>query len=151
MKALTLYEPCATAIAIGLKTVETRGHLIPGAKAQVGQRVAIHAGKMQDLNMALPRGCVPHPGCVVATATLQWIAKVERIQFFEHSPPSAIARLVAGGSGLREGPLIYVNVDEWGNFDHGRWLYKFSEVARFLFPVPARGYQGLWAWDEGAL
>lgn len=46
MKAITLYEPWATFIAMGLKTIETRIH--DRFKCLVGERIAIHAGKKYD-------------------------------------------------------------------------------------------------------
>lgn len=42
MKALTIRQPWATLIALGVKTIETRSWRAP--KALIGQRIAIHAG-----------------------------------------------------------------------------------------------------------
>lgn len=43
MKALTLHQPWASLIALGVKTIETRSWRAP--QALIGQRIAIHAGK----------------------------------------------------------------------------------------------------------
>ena len=43
MKAKTLYQPFATLIAEGLKTIETRSK--PPPRSLIGHRIAIHAGK----------------------------------------------------------------------------------------------------------
>jgi activating signal cointegrator 1 len=43
MKALTLHQPWATLIALGVKTIETRSWRAPASL--IGQRIAIHAGK----------------------------------------------------------------------------------------------------------
>ena len=44
MKALTLYQPWASLIAVGAKTIETRGYR-PPSTLKLGERFAIHAGK----------------------------------------------------------------------------------------------------------
>jgi hypothetical protein len=46
MKAITLYQPWATWIALGRKTIETRGHA--GFRSLVNQTIAIHAGRTFD-------------------------------------------------------------------------------------------------------
>ena len=43
MYAITLHQPWASLIALGLKTVETRSW--PAPARLVGQRIAVHAGK----------------------------------------------------------------------------------------------------------
>lgn len=43
MKALTLWQPWASLIALGVKTIETRSWAAP--KSLIGQRIAIHASK----------------------------------------------------------------------------------------------------------
>ncbi len=37
-----------------------------------------------------------------------------------------------------------------GNFHPGRYAWKLENVRALDPPVPARGRQGLWNWDEGA-
>ena len=46
MKAITLWQPWATFIALKWKTIETRTH--SRFKSLVGQRIAIHAGRTVD-------------------------------------------------------------------------------------------------------
>ena len=43
MKATTLWQPYATLVALGIKTIETRSYAPPAAL--IGQRIAIHAAK----------------------------------------------------------------------------------------------------------
>ena len=43
MKAISLHQPWASLIAVGIKTIETRSWAPP--KALIGQRIAIHAAK----------------------------------------------------------------------------------------------------------
>ena len=46
MKALTLYQPWASLIAIGAKQFETRSW--PAPRTAIGDVVAIHAGRKED-------------------------------------------------------------------------------------------------------
>ena len=45
MKAITLWQPWASLVALQIKTIETRSW--PAPKALIGQRIAIHASKKQ--------------------------------------------------------------------------------------------------------
>ena len=51
--ALTLHQPWATLVALGIKTIETRSW--PPPRAIIDRRLAIHAGRTIDLN---PGGAV---------------------------------------------------------------------------------------------
>lgn len=72
MRALTIRQPWASAIAYGDKRVENRGWALP--EKLRGQVIAIHAGKGHDLYAQLPEGCAwpeiaVHPlGAVIAVA-----------------------------------------------------------------------------------
>ena len=54
MKAITLYQPYATLIAEGVKTIETRGRAAP--QKLVGTRIAIHAAKREPEGLIYSRG-----------------------------------------------------------------------------------------------
>ena len=65
MKAMTLYEPWASFIAYGLKTIETRTH--DRFRCLVGQRIAIHAGLGFDsIANALAREACEYAGRIWA-------------------------------------------------------------------------------------
>ena len=51
MKALTLYQPWASLIAHGVKTIETRSWAPP--RRLIGQRIAIHAGRKREVSRNL--------------------------------------------------------------------------------------------------
>ena len=89
MYAITLHQPWASLIALGIKTVETRSW--PAPALLVGQTIAIHAGKRvvrqpgenieQELRARLGEdwhGDIP-AGRVVATAILVRMARVAHI------------------------------------------------------------------------
>ena len=89
MYAITLHQPWATLIVLGMKNVETRSW--PAPERLLGQVIAIHAGKRvvrgsgdrierelrtrlgADWSRAIPAGAV------VATATLAGMARVEYV------------------------------------------------------------------------
>ena len=89
MYAITLHQPWATLVTLGVKTVETRSW--PAPERLLGQTFAIHAGKRlvhrpggrierelrdrvgQDWSRAIPAGAV------LATATLSGVARVDYV------------------------------------------------------------------------
>ena len=87
--AITLHQPWATLIALGVKTVETRSW--PAPERLLGQTIAIHAGKRvaRDPGVAVEnemrvrlgkdwRRTIP-AGAVLATAVLAGMARVDRV------------------------------------------------------------------------
>ena len=136
MKAISLHQPWASLVAVGAKTIETRGR----RTFQQGP-IAIHATKrviqypeLEDtleFNAAVREYLgddwaytVP-TGVVVATATLNECVQVD----FFNSPP-----------GSRH---------EWlfGDYSNGRWMWPLSNIVALDPPVLARGMQGLWNWE----
>ena len=154
MYAITLHQPWASLIALGIKTVETRSW--PAPARLLGQTIAVHAAKLvvgepgPDIEAAMAgrvggdwRSVVP-AGMVVATATLAGMARVARVNpahsYATHEPGTE-----AGGAvGQGESPI-----DPWGDFSPGRWLWFLTEVRPLPEPVPAIGRQTLWRWDGG--
>ncbi len=88
MKCITLYRPWASWVVAGWKTIETRGH--DRFRSLVGQRIAIHAGKVRDPQAVLLArrwlqtercaGTAPHAGvagAVIGTVfvrSYRWLA-----------------------------------------------------------------------------
>ena len=145
MKTLTLYQPWASLIAYGVKTIETRSWGPP--RWLVGQRVAIHAGKRvvapQSLNPETRRAIadcygeqwleeIPK-GAVVATAVLANALKVK----------ASDGRQVTLWGASATGP---VDADPYGDFGPGRWLWFLQDVFPYSSPIPAVGRMGLWDW-----
>lgn len=154
MKALTLSQPWATLVAIGAKTIETRGWT-----TSYRGPLAIHAGKsvareysalvfnnrtfMDPLraagfltNAAIPMRDLPL-GAVVAVCQLVHVFPTD------HHAIEALCR---------ERPREKL----FGHFALGRHAFVLTEIRMLPKPVPARGALNLWDWDpstalEGSL
>ncbi len=131
MKALTLWQPRATLVAIGAKRIETRSwstvHRGP---------LAIHAAKtrkhlplfyddpfLQVLRDAGYKTASDLPlGCVVATCKL-WKIKPDN-------------HLIASDLTVQE--------IAFGDYSDGRFAWFLYDVVKVERRIPARGYQGLW-------
>lgn len=128
MKAISLWQPWASAMALGLKPDETR-HWTTSYRGLL----AIHAAKRWTADerdfteiMGLPSD-LPL-GAVVAVGTLVAIR------------PAGIRRLE-----LSEAQ------QEWGNYADGRFAWLFRDVVGLREPIPCKGAQGFFelATDVG--
>ncbi|MDE0344041.1 MAG: ASCH domain-containing protein [Deltaproteobacteria bacterium] len=149
--AITLHQPWASLIAMGLKAVETRSW--PAPARLVGQRIAVHAGKRL---VRQPGECIERKlraqwgedwrvniptGAVVATAVLAGMAQAAHIDPLTghavHDPATEVGCAVGTGR---------TPIDPWGDFSPGRWLWFLDDVEALLEPVPAVGRQSFWRW-----
>ena len=155
MEGLTLWEPYATVVALGIKTEETRGWAPPAEKLE--RRIAIHAGKTAVAltdeqkqwlydnrgHFGIPEwGGLPtmHAGCIVATAKLAWFGKVTDLfpDTWHDGEPLALVEQPYERGGFT------VGVDLWGDFSVGRWIWGLENVVRLGSPVACNGRQKLW-------
>jgi hypothetical protein len=131
VKALPLWQPWATLVAVGAKRGETRSWAPPDSL--VGQRIAIHACRT---TRALEL-CVVWPfnryivdwttlplGAVVATCVLEKYVQITSANSaaLEDSKPEEFA---------------------FGDYTPGRFAWILRDVHRLLEPVPYRGSQGI--------
>lgn len=155
LKALTLHQPWAWAVAVGLKPIENRSWA-PRGQLEPGDRLAIHAGlaleprkgafdlaTVRQLAVMAGRGAeVPKTlddpqlvrGAVVAVATYAGI-----IEGFNHG---AELDEVLGSFGLKpEAGEWYLNTCGW----------VLRDVKQLAQPIGCRGFQGLWQLDGETL
>lgn len=137
MKAVSLWQPWATLIAIGAKRFETRSW-----DTNYRGPLAIHATKRRAVNdklndairKALIKGGFPNfisdlpYGCVVCVVDLVNCTPTEEVQREDWFKP------------------LHATEFYFGNFTPGRFAWQLENV-RFLENLSARGYQGLWEWD----
>jgi hypothetical protein len=137
VKALTLTQPWASLVVLGVKHWETRGW-VPwvGTLRECGGRIAIHAAKgwtRDDRDFAAElheRGILPVApadlplGAVLGEATIVGLART--------TTPMALEL-----SDLEH---------ELGDYSPGRYAWELGRVAAYPEPIPARGMLGLWEW-----
>lgn len=138
MKVISLYEPYATLMALGLKTNETRSW-----DTQYRGPLLIHATKAmpawcKELFNEVPfiralAGVSLSPGCivgmveVVGTTRTELVANIEQSEFYE--------------------------TDEYwfGDYSPGRFAWQTINPVRFATPIPAKGSQGFWNFDSSTI
>jgi hypothetical protein len=130
VKALPLWQPWASLVAVGAKRIETRHWRAPASL--MGQRIAIHATKRTS-ELWL---CEEEPfseyvvadelplGAVIATVVLDRCREMtaESIATLERANPHEAA---------------------FGLYEVGRFAWVLRDVERLAVPVPFRGSQGI--------
>lgn len=140
IRCFSLTQPWASAMAYGLKSIETRDR----KQSHRGQ-LAIHAARFdpRDSNSA-----------AFFDEVKPYFRGAGFLGGFEDLPFGAIVALatmidVLPAETLRE--RIGHTELLFGNYANGRYGYQFEGVGRLLTPVPARGMPGLWTWDAGGV
>lgn len=137
MKAITLWQPWATLIAVGAKTIETRSWDTPHR----GQ-LAIHAGSRMPRPGEWPHGLgtrlhelgvnwtdMPR-GCVVAVARLVETCPTEEVAF---------------------GPGLFDRSQRlYGDVQPGRFAWILDRVEHLKTPIKIAGSRRLWELQDGA-
>ncbi len=129
MKAITLYQPWATAIFLRIKGPETRSW-----KTSYRGKLAIHAAKRMPkwayefarVEGALGRIPARLPlGVILGFVSLTDMRPTEEMIY----EVSALERL-------------------YGDYSPGRWAWMYSDIEALEKPIPARGARGLWEWEQ---
>jgi len=130
VRALSWWQPWASFVAVGLKTIETRGRL-----THVRGRFAVHAAARKYIDaladLLAKSGVNPREwgldeelplGAIVAVATLEDCVPVD----------------------ARHSRLIGMQYHEscFGNYSAGRFAWLLRDVVRLKVPIPCRGRQG---------
>jgi hypothetical protein len=149
VKTITLWQPWASLVAIGVKRFETR-HWSP-PDSYTGECIAIRAAARPVPRDAL--GDLYDP-CVDAFGLYDWHLRIPR-GVVVCTAVLAGAYRVGGSSPLtfsldlrlpRSADLPTLAVDAWGDFSPGRWLWLLTEVEKLNPLIAARGAQGFWEW-----
>jgi activating signal cointegrator 1 len=181
LKALSLYQPWASLVALGVKTIETRSW-----STSYRGPLAIHAGRhvarMDEAFSAwtaLPLGIYeatrstenpsrfppgeqvrdPLPlGAIVATCTLVDVVPMVGYDGCKNDSKHLCivnqsmllhSRL---GEPWPDGETEHVVSDQrpYGDFTPGRYAWLLADIKPLAEPIPTRGRQGLWDWQEAA-
>lgn len=128
--AITLYQPWASLIAVGVKQFETRSFRCP--ERLLGQRVAIHAAKRlitsADFDQDVSRAITSQLG-------LGWRKRLP------------LGAVVCTAMIIGSEPADTVHADLFGDYSPGRWAWRLGLVEKIDPPRPARGWQMIgWPW-----
>ena len=171
MKTITLTQPWASLVAIGVKQIETRSW-------QTSYRgpLAIHAAKgfpkwAKELCYTEPFKSVlalnvrenmagqfylSHvinnlpTGCIVATCELTGIYSTNsNILSFESNDISISSKtgVSVGAHKLFQLPPAEPELS-FGDYSPGRFAWVLENIQPLLLPVPAKGALSLWEWDK---
>lgn len=147
MKAITLWQPWATLVAIGVKRLETRSWPIP--RAALGQAVAIHAAKRAPewttnhaINNALARHGFENEHQDAPPRVLLPRGRIVAVGELQHSYRIDEAFLAS--------PYFREEDRPFGDFTPGRFAWDLGKVVPLRAPIPSKGAQGLWTWEPPA-
>lgn len=151
MKAITIYQPWASLIAILAKPYEFRGWPVP--RNLIGQRIAVHAGarpvkrdEIADLIMRL-RGAEPWTTALIPEIALPWLE-------WAHANPQLLPRsVIVATAEIGLCKPAYEIIGEFGatpgdsdRREHMNRAWPLADVQALMPPIPARGAQGFWEW-----
>ena len=136
MKAITLWQPWATLIAHGFKTIETRTH--NHFACLKGQRIAIHAGKTWD-------------GAGDMTAARALFQRGRAVLNATKDLPMPHGVVVCTAF-VQDARPLKGDADSDAALCHADGLYGLilTDIEPLDPPVPARGHQGIWEWEGAA-
>jgi hypothetical protein len=131
LPVITLYQPWATWIMRGWKTIETRTH--SRFSCLKGQRILIHAGLKTD----------PH-ALHVPYLTLEQLLL---------NPDEMVNGYILGSAFVKDFRLLNESDSEAALFDcTGRlWGLFLEDIERWKYPIPEKGSQGIWHYDADNL
>ncbi len=145
MRAITLHQPWASAIAVGLKTIETRGW----STAYRGSLVIHAAAKGGRELKRLFETMAPEDRTAFAAAGIRAWHELPLMR------PVAVADLVGVWSLPTAFDFRATTPTElrWGIYGPGRFAWLLENIRPVVrpWPVAVTGYQGLWHWRHGDL
>ena len=143
MKAYTVHQPFAWATVVGLKHYETRTR-----RTNIRGRVAVHAGKKSKKGWRfyseLLSAAAEQPEIEIACHICreshpeEYGAVVGTVEIVDCVPVEEIADKLT--------PLERA----LGDYTPGRFAWVLKDPIMFDKPIPARGQQGWWQWEEKA-
>lgn len=135
MKAFTVYQPFAFAIVAGLKEYETRPR-----RTTIRGRVAVHAGRLDILKSK-------------KLSDYDFWAILEAIGGKTNLPRGAVVGRVEIVDCVPVEEIIHKLTERerlLGDYTPGRFAWVLKNPVMFDKPIPARGKQGWWNWEEKA-
>jgi hypothetical protein len=134
MKTLTLWEPWASLVALGQKTIETRswatkyrGPLAIHAAKKVSGDIVFTEPFYTALSPQADEGRIMFRGsCILAICNLVDCVEITA-KFVDQLSAQELA---------------------FGDYTIGRVAWLLEDVYPLAIPIPAKGHQRIWNWDE---
>lgn len=146
MKAVTLWQPWASAIAVGAKSIETRCW-----ETYYRGPLAIHASCSRG---TLDRGARPFRAIfndILETCHESRSLFADQLELdFDTLPFGAVIATCNLVDCLPVETLLpRLNEREigWGDYSKGRHAWVLRDIKRLVNPIPAKGAQSLWNWQ----
>ena len=154
MKAITIYQPWASLVILGLKQYESRSWQTPyrgplaihAAARKVDEngwrlwsRIYCDAGPGSRMTMKAAGGGIAE-ATFLPLGEVLGIVEVEETFFISNGildNPNTLS--------LAEVDLLEQITGDWSA---GRWAWRLRVLERFAEPIPARGRQRLWLWED---
>lgn len=155
MKALTVWQPWASLIALGAKPYEFRGWQAP--KWIVGRRIAIHAGARKVRKDEIADLILRLKSDIAWTTALRPELALEILEK-AHASPSVLPNSAVLCTAIIGEPILGTKVvAEFGGpvndsdrDEHANWAWPMLEIQQIIPPKPAKGAQGFWNWRKEA-
>lgn len=154
MKALTIWQPWATLIAIGAKPYEFRSWA--AHKALRGQRIVIHAGarpvRPAEVRAILIQLSGPTPWMTGLDPYLA-VPLLEKVMHdlalpLGHGLGTAILGEPTKTPSLPGAPAIGDGLNDSDRAAHANFGWPLTAWQDFTPPIPCRGAQGFWNWPR---
>lgn len=142
MRIITLWQPWATLVVLGVKLIETRSY-----KTNIEGELGIHAAKNFRPEHKELCKTFPFNKYIKDPDTLPLGAIIGRVEVFGCYPTQEIMH--------SENPLILKWYDKdrageefhFGDYSPGRYGWRLWRPVPFDKPIPASGTQGFWNFD----
>lgn len=141
MKAITIYQPWASLIAIGAKEFETRSW-----STSYRGPIAIHAAKNDNFNTEFNKIF----DSITAGHMIRAFNQAGELKAFKNMPLGCIVAVAELVDVIKTDNFIPSHQERlFGDWSFGRYAWKLANVTMLTDPAPARGKQGLWNWEGG--
>lgn len=144
MRAISLHQPYASGVALGLKKNETRHW-----PTKYRGPLAIHAaGRNDRKTRAVFEDIVrTAAGSVYDQIDAAFECDFDRLPFGAYVCTCVLVDCVRVEDLHRVRPLT-VTERLFGNYAPGRFVWLLEEIKQLPEPVPAKGRQGFWTWTR---
>jgi len=155
MKAITIWQPWASLIAVGAKKNETRSWKAP--KELIGQRIAIHAAKKLDKDICLT---MPFADVLIRQNLIRLFSGGFQNTDFYLSTGEILAtckltaclRIISEDkrkniAQLENAYFVSGNEFAFGDYTPGRYAWILEDIQALKEPIFAKGMQRLWNWE----